>query len=539
MRVGRHRRGRELTDRGVGFAPLGGQPVSCAQPMDTPLLPSRTRAFSTLFLIEMWERFGFYGMQVLMVVFMIEYLGFHDARANLTWGAMSAMVYAAPILGGWVGDKVLGARRTTMLGAIVLALGYALLAIPWRVVTPGPLAEPLLFFSMGTIATGNGLFKANPNNLVSRLYEDDRARLDGAFTLYYMAINIGAFLSQSLTPWIRVHYGWHWAFLTCALGLVVGIAQFYAQRRLVAHVGSAPDFRPLRLDRLVGVLAGGFVLSVLIAIIIHSQTIAQAIVWLSGVALLVVFAVMIARGGRSERSGLIAVLVLTAQSMLFFIFYQQMATSLTLFALHNVRLDFLGYHVPPEQFQVLNPFWIAVCSPLLAVLYGSLGRRGRDPSVAGKYAWGFALLALGFFVYAASGHFASAGRVSAWWMVWGYLLQSVGELLISGLGLAMVSRYVGPSHRGLLMGAWLLASGIAQYLGSYVANFAGVGGGVTSPAATLPLYIHLFWVLGWVAVGGTLAAMALLPLMRRLDAQHGGGGEPALAASQEMVNASS
>jgi len=495
----------------------GAQPPASGPPANAV---SRTRAFSTLFLIEMWERFGYYGMQVLLVVFMIEYLHFSDSRANLTWGALAAMVYATPVLGGWIGDKVLGARRTTMLGAIVLGLGYALLSVPWDRVITGAWASPLLFFSLGVIATGNGLFKANPNNLVSRLYEGDPSRLDGAFTMYYMAINVGAFMSQSLTPWIRVHYGWHWAFLTCALGLAIGIAQFRLQRRLVAHVGSAPDFQPLRLRRLAAVLGGALALAVLIAFIVQNLTVARAIVWLAGVALLALFAVLIVRGQRGERSGLIAMLVLTAQSMLFFVFYQQMSTSLTLFALHNVRLDFFGYHVPPEQFQVLNPFWIAVLSPLLALLYGRLGRHGHDPSVAGKYAWGFVLLALGFFVYALSGNYAIAGLVSPWWMVWGYLLQSFGELLISGLGLAMVARYVGPARRGLMMGAWLLASGIGQYFGSFVANFASVPANVTAASATLPLYTHLFWVLGWVAVGATVVVLLLLPLMRRLDVSH-------------------
>ena len=503
--------------------------------MNAQAQPSKARAFSALFLIEMWERFGYYGMQVLLVVFMIQYLGFTDARANLTWGALASMIYAVPLLGGWIGDKILGARRTTMLGAIVLAVGYSLLSIPWDQVFPGPWATPLLFFSMGVIATGNGLFKANPNNLVSRLYEGEPSKLDGAFTMYYMAINVGAFISQSLTPWIRVRYGWHLAFLTCVLGLMIGIAQFRLQRRLIAHIGSAPDFKPMRTDWLIGVIAGTVVLSVLIGIVIQSVAVARAIVWLSGLILLGLFAVLIARGQKSERSGLIAMLVLTAQTVLFFIFYQQMSTSLTLFALHNVKLDFLGYQVPPEQFQVLNPFWIALLSPVLALLYGWLGKRNRDPSVAGKYAWGFALLALGFFVYAVSGDYAVAGMVSAWWMVWGYLLQSVGELLISGLGLAMVARYVGPSLRGLMMGAWLLATGISQYLGSYVANYASVPADVSDPVSTLPLYTHLFWVLGWVAVGGTLAAIALLPYMRRLDASHRAGEMP-VGPEHEMIN---
>jgi proton-dependent oligopeptide transporter, POT family len=503
--------------------------VPPAAPPSAAAQPSRTRAFSALFLLEMWERFGYYGMTVLLVVFMIEYLHFPEARSNLTFGAFAAMVYATPLLGGWIGDRVLGARRTSIVGAIVLGAGYALLSVPWQRVASSGLAGPLLFFSMGMIAIGAGLFKPNPQFLVSRLYEGDRSRLDGAFTLYYMSVNIGAFISQSLTPFIRVHLGWHWAFLACAIGLTLGIVQFTLQRRLVAHLGSAPDAQPLRIGRLLGVIAGSLVLAVLAAIIIQSVSIARAVVWAAGAAMLVLFGVLIGRAGREERSGLIATLLLTLQGMLFFVFYQQMSTSLTLYALHNVRLDFLGYHVPPEQFQVLNPFWIAVTSPLLALLYGWLGRRGRDASVAGKFAWGFVLLALGFFVFAGSGRFASAGRVSPWWMVWGYLLQSVGELLISGLGVAMVARYIAPARRGLMIGAWFLASGIAQYAGSFVANYASVPASVSQPLATLPLYTQLFQILGWVAVAGTVAALLMLPLLRRLDATYGSGTAGAAA----------
>jgi POT family proton-dependent oligopeptide transporter len=336
-----------------------------------------------------------------------------------------------------------------------------------------------------------------------------------------MAVNIGAVLSQALTPWLSVRYGWHWAFFACSAGLVVGIVQYRLRRRLIAHIGSAPDFAPLRRDRLLAAIGGALLLSLAIAAVLLDVAIARAIVWLGGLALLGLFGVLIARGGGGERSGLIAVLLLTAQVMLFFIFYQQMSTSLTLFALHNVRLDILGLHVPPEQFQILNPIWIALFSPVLTVLYAALGRRNRDLSVAGKFAWGFALLALGFFVYAVSGHFAVDGKVSPWWLVWGYLLQSVGELLISALGFAVLARYIRQELRGFMIGAYFLAIGISQYLGSFVANYASVPRTVSNPVAILPLYIRLFFVLGWVAVGGFAIAVMMLPLLRRLDAAHG------------------
>lgn len=472
--------------------------------------PSRKRSFTVLFMIEMWERFGFYGMAVLLVVFMKDQLGFTDDRANLTWGAFAAMVYAVPTVGGWIGDRVLGARRTTVLGAITLSLGYLLLALP------GP--TWFWFFSLGLVAAGNGLFKANPNNLVSRLYEGNESELDSAFTLYYMAINIGAFLSQSLSPIVRVHYGWHWAFALSGFGLVFGVAQFFFQRRYVDHVGSEPDFHPMVWKRLWAVLAGTLVVSALIALIIQNLGVARAIVWLSAAGLLGLFLYLISKGQKSERAGLIAMLLLTAQAIIFFICYQQMSTSLTLFAVRNVNLDFYGYQVPPEQFQVLNPFWIAVFSPILAILYTRLGKKGKDPSVGTKFAIGFVLLAAGFFLYGVSGDFATNGHVSAWWMIWGYLFQSIGELLISGLGLSMVSRYVGPSLRGLMMGAWLLATGIAQFLGSMVANLAAIPKEVTDPLKTLPIYTHLFNELGVVAVVAAGIMIAMLPLLNRLDA---------------------
>lgn len=477
----------------------------------------KKRAFTALFMIEMWERFGFYGMQILIVVFAINYLGLDDSRANLTWGAFAAMIYLTPVLGGWIGDKVLGSKRTTLLGGIVLAIGYAMLATPWDLWFTQ--AHTMVFVSMGVIAVGAGLFKANPSNLIAKLYEDDESQLDGAFTMYYMAINLGAFLSQMLTPIIRVHFGWHWAFLVCALGLVFGIAQFLLQLRYLKDIGSEPDFKALAKQKLLWVLAVVVVLSWVIGNIIEHLTLANWVVRIAGVGLALFFIVLLVRANRAERSGLIAMVILTLQTILFFVFYQQMSTSLTLFAKNNVDLVVAGFNIPPEQFQVLNPFWIAVMSPLLAALYASLGRRDKDPSLAGKYAWGFILLAVGFFIYSISRFTAVEGLVSPAWMVAGYFFQSVGELLISGLGLGMVARYVAPSLRGMMMGAWLLATGLSQYLGSVVANYASVPKGLDNPLQSLPIYTHLFTQLGFVALAAAVVALALIPYLNKLDRQ--------------------
>lgn len=430
--------------------------------------PNRKRGlgFTCLFMIEMWERFGFYGMQILIVVFLKEYLGFGDSNANLTWGAFAMMIYTTPIIGGWIGDRVFGTRRTTMLGAIVLALGYLLLALP--------MPEWFIFFSFGVIAVGNGLFKANPNNLLSQLYEDDEAKLDGAFTIYYMSINLGAFASQILTPIVRVHYGWHLAFGVSAVGLALGITNFFFMKKYLSHVGSKPDFERLSIMRFLAIMAGSFVVAVVIALIVYDVAVARYIVYAAAALLIGVFVYLIAKSGLGERKGLIATFILTLQGLLFFVFYQQMSTSLTLFALRNVQLSFFGYHIPPEQFQVLNPFWIWILSPILALIYNRLGKHDKDLNIATKFAFGFVMLAVGFFLYGLSGHVGSAKLVSPWWLVAGYFFQSFGELLISGLGLAMVARFVAPRLRGFIMGGWLLTTGISQFFGSMVANVADV-----------------------------------------------------------------
>lgn len=471
--------------------------------------PSKTMGFTTLFLIEMWERFGYYGMTAVVVLFMVQKLAYTDDRANLTFGAFSALAYAVPAVGGWVGDKLLGSRRTTILGAIILAIGYTMLSIPGR--------PDFLFPALGLVAVGGGVFKANPANLISKLYEGDPAKIDSAFTMYYMAVNLGATISQIATPLIAIKWGWHAAFAVCAAGLFIGIINYFVMKKNLSHVGSAPDFQPMNYRNLVFVLIGIAIGIVLVTFIIQNLSVAKGVVILAFFVMLAIFAIMMRKGTEPERKGLLAVLLLTAQGILFFIFYQQMSTSLTLFALRNVDLNFYGYNVPAGQVQALNPIWIFLLSPPLAWLYNSLGKGRGDLHISTKFAIGFAILSLGFFAYGVSGNFAVNGKVSFWWMIIGYALQSLGELLISGLGLAVVARYVGPALRGFIMGVWFLATGISQYLGSYVATYASVPENVTSPVQTLPLYTNLFMKLGIVAVIGTVIAAAMIPLMKRLS----------------------
>ena len=248
--------------------------------------------------------------------------------------------------------------------------------------------------------------------------------------------------------------------------------------------------------------------------------------YLAAVVVIGIFAYLISTGQRNERAGLIAALVLTIQTVFYFIFYQQMSTSLALFALRNVDPAFVvfGVHLwdwSPAQFQAFNPIWIFVLSPILAWAYTRAGNAGKDISIAAKFALGFVLVAAGFFIYGASGHMADAtGRVSSWLMVWGYGAISLGELLVSGLGLAMIARYVPARMGGFMMGAYFVASGVSQYLGGLVATFASVPRNITNPLESLPIYTALFNKLGIAALVCTAIAIAVLPLMNRLSQTH-------------------
>lgn len=502
---------------------------------------SKTRSFSTVFLIEMWERFGYYGMQALIIYYMVQRLGFQDTPANLTWSAAAALIYVSPAIGGWVGDKFLGTRRTMLLGAIVLTLGYALMVVPAR-------SSMFLFVALGVIVVGNGLFKANAGNLVRKIYDGDDSKIDAAFTIYYMAVNIGSTFSMLLTPVIKNYFnapyagqmswlpnaaglfgsglGWHMAFAVCCVGLLVGLGNYAVMRHTLNHIGSEPDHQPFRIWKLLAVLGGSVLVVVISTIILRYGTVAKIFVYTAGACVLVIFGYLIAKCSRGEKPGLVIALILVIETVFFFIFYQQMSTSLNLFALRDVDPAFrlFGAHLfnwDPAQFQALNPLWIFALSPILAFTYTHFAKRGRDLSIAAKFALGFLAVAIGFFIYGAAGFFTTEpGKTSQWIMVGGYGFGSLGELLTSGLGLAFVARYVPARMGGFMMGAYFVASGVAQYLGGIVASFASVPDTITNPVQMMPIYTSLFTKLGWAGVACTVIALAVLPLIRGLDRAH-------------------
>lgn len=469
------------------------------------------KAFYLIFSIELWERFGFYGLQAIMAVYLVKQLGMSESDSITLFSSFSAMVYGLVAIGGWLGDKVLGTKRVIVLGVLVLALGYALVAFSGH-------NTNIVYLGMATIAVGSGLFKANPSSLLSTCYEKNDPRLDGAFTMFYMSINIGSLFSMMLTPWLAAKYGWSAAFSLSVVGLVITLLNFLFCQRLVKNFGSKPDFAPLQPAKLLATLAGVVVLVFIAAWLLHHQSIARMTLAVVALGIVLIFAKEAFSLQGAARRKMIVAFLMMLEAIVFFVLYMQMPTSLNFFAIRNVGHSILGIDFEPEQFQALNPFWIMLASPILAAIYNKLGDRLPMPH---KFAIGMVLCSAAFLVLPLGAQFASdRGIVSVNWLILSYALQSVGELMISGLGLAMVAQLVPQRLMGFIMGSWFLTTAGAAVIAGKVANLMAVPENVTDPLASLSTYSQVFQQIGIVT--GVIALLMLItaPLLNRMTQSH-------------------
>jgi len=334
-------------------------------------LLQQPKPFFMIFFVELWERFGYYGVQGILAVFFVQQLGFSQEQAFVTFGAFAALVYGLISIGGYVGDHLLGTKRTLVLGAIVLAIGYFMTGLS--------LHQPsLIFIALGTIAVGNGLFKANPASLLSKCYPPKDPRLDGAFTLFYMSINIGSLLSLSLAPVIAERYGYAVTYNLCGIGLIIALLVYVACRGMVKNIGSEPDHAPMRFKNLLLVLVGTVAMIFLCAWLMHNVQVANLVLVVLSIVVIIFFFREAFRLDKTGRNKMFVAFILMLEAVLFYILYAQMPTSLNFFAINNVHHDILGFTINPVSFQALNPFWVVVASPVLAMIYTRLGSKGKD-----------------------------------------------------------------------------------------------------------------------------------------------------------------
>ncbi|BCA96955.1 MFS transporter [Legionella antarctica] len=470
------------------------------------LFREQPRAFQMIFMLELWERFGFYTVQGVLALYFIRFLGYSDVASYYTFGAYSALVYGMVVIGGYLGDRVLGTKRTIVLGLIVLAVGYCSLALT---------DKQHVFFALGLICVGNGLFKANPSNLLSKCYEAHDPRLHGGFTLYYMAINLGSMVALFVGPAISSRYGYSYAYFISAVGLVIGLANYWFQHQHVAHINTLADKRIISLPYWIVVLAGVFVFTELAAYLLQHVMLAKNLLWVITFIVVSIYAYLMRKECKASYMRMLVAFALMLEAVIFFTLYQQMPTSINLFAVNNVIPTFFGITIDAQSFQALNPIWIILMSPVLAYVYGKLNQKGILFSIPYKFALGMTMCAVSFLMlYFARYFYTGNGMVSSWWLISSYLFQSLGELLVSALGVAMVAELVPQRIAGFVMGMWFLTSAVAGFIGATVASYTALPTNIKPGVESLLIYTDVF---AWIGIVTLIIALCMWLLSPRLS----------------------
>ncbi|MGH7509113.1 MAG: peptide MFS transporter [Gemmatimonadales bacterium] len=452
------------------------------------------RGLSTLFFTEMWERFSYYGMRAILILFMTAPiaaggLGFDVAKAGVVYGTYTALVYMLSLPGGWLADRFLGQRRATLYGGIVIMLGHISLAIP---------SIATFYTGLGLVVLGTGLLKPNVSTMVGQLYGTDDAKRDAGFSIFYMGINTGAFLAPLACGWlaqsqefkqilssagISPETSWHWGFGMAAVGMFLGLVQYLAGWKHLGSAGLEPVRPPTEDARIrqkavlqigLALVLGLAALLTLLSLTGMLRISAEGIGRSFGVVLLVITVAFflwmftVAKWTPEERKRLVVVLVLFLGAAVFWSVFEQQGSTLNLFAQRSTDTTLLGYKFPASWFQSLNALFIIMLAPVFAWLWVRLG--SRNPSELVKFTAGLALVGLGFAVLILAAKAAEGGvRVSPLWLVATYLLHTAGELCLSPVGMSAVSRLAPARIAGLTMGVWFLALSVGNYLGGRVA----------------------------------------------------------------------
>jgi len=487
-----------------------------------------------LFLTEMWERFSFYGMKALLIFYLVKYHLFSDASGNLIVGSYAAMVYAMPVIGGYIADRYLGFRKAVIFGAILLVLGHIGMAYEGNAATAMANGEiqrdetalGIFFFSLSLIVLGVGYLKANISSIVGALYEQNDPRRDGGFTIFYMGINLGSFFATLLCSYLGEKFGWGYGFGAAGVGMLLGLITFIYGSKYFKGKAEPKDPQLLKqkVFGLISVEWTIYIVSLLSLVIIWTviqqhELVENMLVGASILSLLFII-YQLTHCTPIERDRLIALTIVIIFSIVFWALFEQAYTSLNLFAERSIErnIPMIG-EIAAGSFLSLNAFFIVILAPVFAWLWVYLDKKNLQPSIAAKFGLAILLVGIGFGFLVFGGSLAGSGKVAALWLVVAYFFHTCGELCLSPVGLSSVTKLSPVRIVGFMMGVWFLATAGAEYVAVLLANLASietVQGEVADVAAATASYMNLFEKLA--IVGGVIGGGLLLisPLINRL-----------------------
>lgn len=433
---------------------------------------------STLFFTELWERFSYYGMRALLVLFMVDEIqnggmGLDDKSANAIYGLYTAFVYLACLPGGWIADRLLGAQRSVFVGGLVIAAGHFTLAIP----TPAT-----FYIGLVLVVIGTGFLKPNISAIVGQLYPEGGARRDAGFTIFYMGINMGAFLGPLICSYLGEKVNWHAGFGIAGVGMLAGLVQYRLSVGRLGEAGLRPSSTPKGegMDRAWFPVIGGFAtIAILVALAltgvlkINALALAQNTTYVI-VGLAIAFFIYVFGFGKldaTEKKQTWVIVVLFIASAVFWSGFEQAGSSLNLFAERHTDRMVFGWEIPAGWFQSLNPFYIVVLAPVFAAMWVRLAKRQLDPSMPAKFAVGLIMLGLGFLIMVGAAKLVMVGNQAApYWLILTYLLHTMGELCLSPVGLSSVTKLAPKRFVGQMMGIWFLATSLGNLMAGLMAG---------------------------------------------------------------------
>jgi len=519
------------------------------------------RALFVLFFAEMWERFSYYGMRALLTLYMVQELfkelsqGEADSKALSIYGSYTAMVYLFPVAGGILADKVLGFRKAILFGGLLMMAGHFSLALEGMVFSGN---MPLFFLSLAFIIVGNGFFKPNISSFLGDFYALNDSRKDGAFTIFYMGVNIGALLSIVTCGYVGQEISWHYGFGLAGIGMLLGLLVFWLYGpKSMGKKGMDPaaleDFPEVQETESIKLLEGSSenrlaalkkeaeawvskttasikknqVITYIVTLLFipicslfldFGDAVAVALIILS-LAILGYLLYVAFKEDKVSGQRLFVVVVLFVFHSIFWALFEQAGGSITLFTERNIDRVVLGSEIPASIFQFFNAFFIMTLAPVFSWMWIKLRKSGKEPSTPMKFVLGLAQLALGFaFIVLGSELFADSGMVPLIFLVFMYLFHTMGELSLSPVGLSMITKLSPKRMVGFVMGVWFLSISLANKLAGMIGELTASQdlGDSPSPAETLEVYSSTYLIWGVAVVGGAaLILIFLVPTLRR------------------------
>jgi len=474
-------------------------------------------ALPTIFFTEMWERFSYYGMRALLVLYLVNALGFQRADALELYGMYTGLVYLSPLVGGYLADRYLGHRKAILIGGITMAMGHFAMAF-----------EPTLYLALGLLICGNGFFKPNLATLLGSLYRENDPRRDGGFTIYYMGVNLGAFFSPLVAGTLGEKVGWHYGFASAGVGMCFGLAQFLWGQSRLGDAGFPPRKHRLERHDWIHVVAISLAMIPLVYGVMAVWHLVgpawRALPFLGKTALAVAIVAALWLGPRAipaaaqrqsagiespltreEWQRIAAILIMGFFVVFFWMGFEQAGGTMNLFADKQTDRHLGSWEIPASYFQAINPLGIVLMGPLIAAMWTRIDKSRFALPTPAKLAIGMIILGLGFIVLAIGQKRADLiGMVGPWWLFWVYVLHTLGELCLSPVGLSMVSKLAPLRVASLMMGIWYLANAAANYLaGTLEEMLAG---------SSIPIY----WFLVGSSIGAGVVLLAITPLLKKL-----------------------